>query len=838
MTCMMKKKLRLAGRVVLAMVLLQAGLAVSVRAEFHLPWQRPDNPPLCRVSQNRSYFRPEYGELAQRLAPDKLNWIVRNFPALGWQGMDPRLYRPKEVPGTTERDGFRYDPLRRHLQLEALFHFGPVGGNGTLIEDAIWLDSNRILTVNRGSDNISLVDVVKPDILGTLEAPQGIAAFEINRKANELYLLEHGATGMLIFSLNGDYSPVDTMLLDFTPAAVLLPPGGSSLFLTDEETGTLVRFDLTGRSETSYLPVDLKPPFMVAAHTQSETLVLVSRNDGQVRLVDMRNFSLRPDRLSAGKPVTRLVASDDKKALYLISAVDSDRSQIHGLSVDSRSFSLHHLASLEGVVRGLSAPEGGGELFAVAGEFLYRIGAQGARGAQKVRIGESTRAVAVSKDRVFVSAGIDHIYALDRKFKERPERIPVEMGPGPLLVRDSRLYVVNCLSNSITVLKGKNLEEEVSVLLGVLLGRMYYRDRKIVVNNLFRGNVMVLDPESYRIEEILPAGGSIHYDSISNAYTVFDDSLVTRLPAPPSSAGMNPFLVLPDGVRLFAYTGNPGLYLLADQNRYVGRLHLESNMRRGQIPLPSPALAMLEPEGGPAYVLTEREVCSIRAGNNVGLDNTWSARPARFNPPWLASDGFSPGRGSLLMHTTGSGIRDVFTAHGSIEAIRNDPDTTFSWVAAGGDIYVFDSQRTNLLSSYSLRWNIVDIVLPHWGRNVYAVTTDQVVAFDRKTLMRYDDISVGGQVVYAHGDDLFLMHPDYPRRMVVADGYRGGVFQELELPVVPTDAAANNERLFLLGATQGALAIYVNRIDSARMPRSNDRSARDTQADRRAGFHR
>ncbi len=837
MTCMMEKRLRFAGQIVLTVALLLAAFAVGARAEFHLPWQRPGDPPLCEQPRNRGYFRPEYGELAQRLTPDKLDWIVRNFPVLGWQGMDPRMYRPKPVPGTDQRDGFRYDAVRRHLQLEALFHFGPVGGNGTLIEDALWLGDGRMLTVNRGSDNLSLVDVDKPDLLGTFEAPRGITAFEINRKANELYLLESGGNGMLIFSLSGGSAPVDTMRLDFTPGAVLLAPGGSNLFLTDEDGGMLVRYDLTGKGETSYLPVDLKPPLFVAAHPQSEMLVLVSRADGQVRLVDTRNFSLRPDRLSAGKPVTRLAASDDNQELYLICAADCARSEIHGLSVDRRAFTLRRLASLGGVVRGLAAPEGGGELFVAAGDVLYRVGAEGARVPQRVRIGEKTRGVAVSGDRVFVSAGLDHVYALDRKLKKQPELVDVEMGPGPLLVRDDKLYVVNCLSNSITVLNGKNLEEEVSVLLGVLLGRMYYRDRQIVVNNLFRGNVMVLDPESYRIEEILRAGGSIHYDSLANSYAVFDDSMVTRLPAPPSAVGMNHFLLLPDGVRVFAPAGGNN-YLLADQNRYLSRVNLGSSMRRGQIPLPSPAMAIVQEQDGPAYVLTEREICGLGAGNNVGLDFTWSARPSRFNPPWLASDGFSPGRGSVLRYASGGRMHDVFTAHGDISAIRNDPDTTFSWLAAGANIYVFDSQRANLLSSYSLRWDIIDIVLPRWGRNVYAVTTDQVVAFDRKTLLRYDEIRAGGEVVYAHGDDLFLMHPDYTRRMVVADGLRGGVFQELDLPLVPTDAAANQERLFLLGATQGALAIYVNRIDSARMPRSHDRSARDTQADRRVGYHR
>ncbi len=825
------------GRSALAVMLLQAVFALCARAEFHLPWQRRSDPPLCESSQGCGYFRPEYGELAQRLDPEKLDWVVRNFSVLGWQGMDSRLYTPKPVPGTTGREGFRYDSIRRHLELEALFHFGPVGGNGTLIEDALWLDSRRLLTVNRGSDNISLVDIGKPDVLGTFEAPRGIVAFELNREAGELYLLERGARGMLVFPLDGAAARGDTMLLDFVPGAVLQPPGGRYLYLTDEDAARLVRIDLSGQGDPVSLAVDLRPPLFIAAHTGSETLVLVSRADGRIRLVDTRNFSLRPSRLSAGKPVTRLAVSGDNEQLYLVSAADCDRSEIHGLSVDKRSFTLRRLASLSGVVRDLAAAEGGRELFAVAGDFLYRVGAKGAKGPRRVRIGEEVRGVAVDQDRVFVSAGLDHVYALDHEFRQQPERVRVELGPGPLLVRDGKLYVLNCLSNSITVLDGKDLEEEVSVLLGVLLGRMYYKDSRIVVNNLFRGNVMVLDPETYRIEEILRSGGSIDYDSVTNAFVVFDDSLVTRWPSPPSAAAPGSYMDLPDGVRLFAPAGKTDLYLLADQNRFASRIDISGNLRRGQIPLPSPALGIAV-RGDTAYVMAENELYRYNVDDNVGLDRSWSVRPKRFIPPWLAAENFSPGRGMLLKYVRRDRLLDVFTTRGDISAIRNDPDTTLSWVAAGGALYVFDTGTAKMLATFRLRWNIIDIVLPHLGRNAYAVTTDQVVAFDRRTLLRYDDVSAGGEVVYSRGDDLFLMHPDYPRTLVVVDGQRGRVYQELELPVVPTDAVASGERLFLLGATQGALAIYVNIVKSARLPRSDDRGAWDPQADSRAGYHR
>ena len=642
---------------------------------------------------------------------------------------------------------------------------------------------------------------------------------------------------MLVFSIGGGSSPVDTMRLDFSPGAVLQPPGSQYLFFTDEASRSLVRYDLTGEGETVRLQVDLAPPLFIATHTTAGTIVLVSRRDGQMRFVDMARLSQRPDRLGAGKPVTSLAVSGDGDELYLISATDCDRSEIHAVSVQQGAFSLRRVASLSGVVRDLAAPGAGGEIFAVAGEALYRISPGGGL-PRRLALGEKVRGVAVSDDRVFVSAGLDHVYALDRELGGQPERVRVEMGPGPLLVRAGKLYAVNCLSNSVTVLDVKDLEEDVSVLLGVLLGRMYYNHRQLVVNNLFRHNVMVLNPETYIIEEIIRAGGSIHYDSVANAYAVFDDSVVTRLPAPPSAVSVNSYLPLPNGVRIFAPGGNADIYFLADQNRYISRVNLGSNMIRGNIPLPSQPRAIAGAGDGLAFVMTERELCTFSSGGNVGLDRTWSARPARFSPPWLADDGFTRARGSQLIYATKDRLHDVFTTSGEISAIRNDPDSTLSWIAAGGELYVFDSEKIQLLSSFHLHYSIVDIILPPRGQNAYAVATDQVVAIDRKTLLRYDEIRAGGYPVYAREDDLYLLHPDYNRRLIVADGIRGDVFQEVELPLTPTDAAASDERLFLLGAAQGAVAIYVNRIDSARLPRSADHRVWDSNADRRAGYHR
>jgi hypothetical protein len=92
--------------------------------------------------------------------------------------------------------------------------------------------------------------------------------------------------------------------------------------------------------------------------------------------------------------------------------------------------------------------------------------------------------------------------------------------------------------------------------------------------------------------------------------------------------------------------------------------------------------------------------------------------------------------------------------------------------------------------------------------------------------------------VYVAGDELFLGDSRNKQRLIVADGYRGMVYQEIDLPLTPSDAVADAERLFLLGSAEGAIAVYVNRVDTSRLPRTPDRQAWDTDADRRVGTHR
>ncbi|HLA41279.1 MAG TPA: hypothetical protein VJ417_14860, partial [Candidatus Glassbacteria bacterium] len=214
------------------------------------------------------------------------------------------------------------------------------------------------------------------------------------------------------------------------------------------------------------------------------------------------------------------------------------------------------------------------------------------------------------------------------------------------------------------------------------------------------------------------------------------------------------------------------------------------------------------------------------------------ARPFKCVPPWLADDGLYATRGSQLRYIGRERLVDIFNTRGELSVLRLDPDTSFAWIGSPGFVNVFDSQRAEQLSQIPVKGAVLDIYLPARHSNAYIAGPEEVMIVDRRTLFRYDNLAVGGEFVYAWQEGLFLRDLADPRKLYVADGLRGMLFQEIDLPLVPTDAASDGERLFLVGATQGAIAFYANRIDTARLPRSPDRSVRDGEADRRLGYHR
>ena len=816
--------------------ILVVGALAQAQASFRLPWQRTGSLPECaRQTDQDGYFRPEYVELVQRLEPATMEWLERTFPELGWQGMDRRVFTPKEIPGSREAVGFRYDTAWRRMELEALFHFGPAAGNGTLIEDLRVLDDRRLVTVNRGSGNLSVIDVKKPDVVGVIQAPHGLQAFDVNLSAGELYLVERGARGLLVFSL-ADYSLRDTLFLGFEPSAVLKSRGDPYLYLTDEARHRLMRYDLSGGAEPLEIPVDLDPPWLIAHHEETNTIVLAGTAGGQLRLVDGKRGVLKPDRLQADSPLLALYAPPETDALFLASG-GCERSTVYRLVSGDYGFTCERVVSVAGILRGLCAAGDGKSVYLAAQSTLYRLDVRSGQVLATRDVGEGLRGVASGKERLFAAGGLYSVYSLDADLGGKLLRTEVEMGPGPLVLANDKLYAANSLSGSITILEPKLLQEEVSVLVGVLLGRAYYRDNRIVVNNVFRHNLLVLDPENYRIEEIIPAGGSLYYNRKGRHFVMFDDSLATLLPSPPSQVAINISLELPGGVRLFSPTSEAEIYLVADQGRYVTRADLGKSFRRGNVPLPQPALGMLAGEKD-VYVLARSELYRFGVEENIGLSRTWPARPFKCEPPWLADDGLYETRGSQLRYIGRDRLVDVFNTRGELSVIRLDPDTCYAWVGSPGFVNVFDSKRAEQLSQIAVRGEVRDLYLPSGLPDAYVLDSEQLLIVDRRSLFRRDDISVSGEFVYAYGEGLFLQDHADPRKLQVADGLRGMLYQEIDLPLVPTDAASDGERLFLVGGTQGAIAFYANRIDPARLPRSADRSIRDDSADRRLGYHR
>ena len=806
-------------------------------ASFRVPWQSFETPLDCQsTAALGGYFRPEYVELVQRLDAETMEWLIRTYNVLGWRGMDPRIYTPKAIPGSKGRVGFQYDKIRRSLQLEALFEFGPVNGNGTLIEELLELDQNRLLTVNRGSRNFSVINLAEPDVDAVIPAPRGPEALEINRKASELYVIEHNSQGMLVFSLK-NYSFSNTLFLDFDPGAVLLSSDTRYLFFTDNAGRSLVRLDLASDEEPQRVRTDIEPPYLLALETGSAAVFLASRSNGALRVYDPASLSVTGSNNSIAGAILAYHAPPRGNLLYVASG-DCRSSAIYRVRLaDEVGLRVDRLVSMGGAVSKLASDPEGNTVFAISGRDVYRVDPQKPGQMKHVKLGPGLRNIVAHEGKLFISGGLRDLYMLNDELEGRPVKVRLEMGPGPLIARDDRLYVANGLASSITILDTGNLEEEVSILVGVLLGSMVYQDRRIVVNNCFRGSIMVLDPDTYRIEDIVPVGGGMFYNPESRSYVFFDDSLVVSMQSPPSNVSTQTILDLPRGVQLFAPTPNPEIYLVADQDRNIIHIDLSRYIRRGIIPLPS-AINGLITHNEEVFALAPSELYRFSVKEMVGLSRTYSTRPFKVAPPYVASDGFTRTRGSVLEFLTRDRLVDVYTTRGPVRVIRQDPDTTYTWIGTTNGVHVFERKKATERSTIPVSDGVDDIYLPGGSIHGYITNSGMVSIVDRETLFRRDEIRVGGEFVYVWGDDLYLRDKDERHKLVVADGLRGMTFQELYLPLVPTDAASDGERLFLLGAAQGALAIYVNRIDTARLPRSHDRRVWDTDADRRSRYHR
>ncbi|MBN2288636.1 MAG: hypothetical protein JXQ83_04840, partial [Candidatus Glassbacteria bacterium] len=791
-------------------------------------------------SGSPGYFRPEYVELVQRLDPETMQWLTRTYPVLGWRTMDPRPFVPKPVPGDGAAGGFRYDTGRRNMEMEALFHFGPVPGNGTLISELIELDEHRLLTVNRASRNLSLLDLEEPDLKAVIQVPLGLQALEYNLAAGELYLVEHGSTaGMLIYSLKS-YQPADTMMLDFHPGAILLSRDTRFLYMTDEKAGFLVCWDLANGETAVRVSTDLRPPYLLAVESRSGTLVLVSRSSGEIRLFQPGSLEPLGVELALDGPLLDYCAPPESGRLFLASGT-CQSSSVFSLSLEQggSQAGLEHLLGLSTAVKELGADPGGRYVYLIdSGERLFRVDADRPREVSQVDLHTPLQRVLVSRGRVYVTGGLTDLFVLKQDLSGDFRRVSLEAGPGPMVERSGRLIVANGLASSVTILDSDRLEEEVSLLVGVLLGRVFYQDRRLVVNNCFRENIMVFDPDNLLIEDIIPLGGSLDYLPEMRSYLVFDDSLVAVLASPPSRVAMRLELEMPRGIKLYAPTGDQKKILVADQALYLFQLDLERNFRFGDQLLPGACTGLFSDDKQVWAFFQDELYRYTLGGGGLMSSRGYSVRPYKMSRRYLASDGFRRYRGSELFWVSDERLVELPPTQGEVRVMRHDPDTTYTYVGTDNNLYVFERGYTRQRSVVSLDEGVEDIYLPAKSAQAYIAGRDRITIVNRETLFRWDDIDRGGSFIYAGGDDLFLRDSRNPRRLVVADGYRGRVFQEIDLPLTPTDAVADQERLFLLGAAEGAVAVYVNRVDTSRLPRSPDRQAWDTDADRRAGTHR
>ena len=297
-------------------------------------------------------------------------------------------------------------------------------------------------------------------------------------------------------------------------------------------------------------------------------------------------------------------------------------------------------------------------------------------------------------------------------------------------------------------------------------------------------------------------------------------------------------LDLPRGVRLYAQTEAPGKVLIADQGYSLLQVDLESKFRYSGLSIPGGCTGLFT-VNKQAWAFFPAELYRFSLDES-GPSNSfaYTARPYKMSRRYLASSGFRRFRGSELYWAADNRLVELMPTRSEVQVIRHDPDTSYTYIGTSENLYVFERGHATQRSIVSLGDGAMDIYLPLSSEQAYIAGKHEITIVNRQTLFRWDNIERGGSFVYVGGDDLFLLDYNNRRKLHVADGYRGIVYQELDLPLIPTDAVADQERLFLVGAAEGAVAVYVNWVDTSRLPRSPDRQAWDPDADRRAGTHR
>lgn len=241
---------------------------------------------------------------------------------------------------------------------------------------------------------------------------------------------------------------------------------------------------------------------------------------------------------------------------------------------------------------------------------------------------------------------------------------------------------------------------------------------------------------------------------------------------------------------------------------------------------------------GMAWVLTAADLYRFSVTETLGLDRSWPLRPFKFSPPYIAADYSGRATGSQVNLIYDRQVLDLTSTPGGISVIRDDPDTSFCWFGTSQNSLVFDRRDNRSLAVVQADGAVRDIYLPPNSLNAYVLSDGTITVADRRTFFRRDEIALDGDYVYASGEEMYVLDRADRSLLHVVDGYRTMIYQSLRLPVTPTDAASDGDRLFLLGGAEGAIAIYANRPSTERLPRSVNRHVWDTDADRRSGSHR
>ena len=285
---------------------------------------------------------------------------------------------------------------------------------------------------------------------------------------------------------------------------------------------------------------------------------------------------------------------------------------------------------------------------------------------------------------------------------------------------------------------------------------------------------------------------------------------------------------------------NSSGYVVSDQDNYLMTVNIEKNFRFGSKPISGTPLGIFTGESGAWVLVPDRLYRYAIGGDGPGRSTTFTARPYKVHGNYFASDGFHRNRGGELFYAGNTTLYEMDFSRDKFEVIRSDPDTNYVYIGASDRVFVSEEGSVGQRSIISVRDGLRDIYVPDGSMNGYVAGNDNVTIFNRESLFKSDEVKgVGGDIVYVSGDDLYIKGLDEnDNRLSVVDGYRGSIYEQTELRITPSDAFSDTDRLFLVGSTEGALGVFVNYVDTRRLPRNAERDAWDSAADNRIGNHR